>query len=155
MFGGDAESLITRFDTDEDGSLSEEEVPEHFWEKLFELGVDADADGLVTLTEVETAITTARQDAFDSKDTDGDGLLTEAEVSERFWGKVSDADTDADDAISFDELEAFFAERSAQREEFTADSFGHRHRSTDEVFASIGRGVNALRASNQRFGRRR
>ncbi|WP_044301012.1 matrixin family metalloprotease [Rhodopirellula sallentina] len=160
LFRGDAESLITRFDTDEDGSLSEEEVPERVWEKLSELGVDADADGLVTLTEVETAIATARQDAFDSKDSDSDGVLTEDEVSERFWGKISDADTDADDAVSFDELDAFFAERSAQREEFAGESFGHRHRTTDEVFASIGRGVNALRASTQRastqrFGRRR
>ncbi len=154
LFGGDAESLITRFDTDDDGSLTEEEVSDRVWAKLTDLSVDADADGIVTLAELETAIDTARQEAFDTKDVNADGVLSEDEVSERFWNKISDADTDSVEGVSLDELDAFYSEQAAERVD-SAGEFRHRHRVADEVFASIGRAQSSSRATAFRFGRGR
>ncbi|MBB3208863.1 hypothetical protein FHS27_004697 [Rhodopirellula rubra] len=154
LFGGDAESLITRFDTDDDGSLTEEEVSDRVWAKLTAVGVDSDADGIVTLVELETAIDTARQEAFDTKDVNADGLLSEDEVSERFWSKISDADTDSVEGVSLDELDAFYTEQAAERVD-SAGEFRHRHRIADEVFASIGRAQSSSRATAFRFGRGR
>ncbi|EMI44297.1 Peptidase M10A and M12B, matrixin and adamalysin domain protein [Rhodopirellula sp. SWK7] len=154
LFGGDAESLITRFDTDDDGSLTEEEVSDRVWAKLTDLSVDTDADGIVTLAELETAIDTARQEAFDTKDVNADGVLSEDEVSERFWNKISDADTDSVEGVSLDELDAFYSEQAAERVD-SAGEFRHRHRVADEVFASIGRAQSSSRATAFRFGRGR
>lgn len=154
LFGGDAESLITRFDTDDDGSLTEEEVSDRVWAKLTDVGVDADADGIVSLAELETAIDTARQEAFDTKDVNADGLLSEDEVSERIWSKISDADTDSVEGVSLDELDAFYSEQAAERVD-SAGEFRHRHRIADEVFASIGRAQSSSRATAFRFGRGR
>ncbi|QEF96399.1 Matrixin [Stieleria maiorica] len=144
-FGKDAETLITRFDTDDDAALSQDEVPERLWDKFVDIEADTDADGLVTLAELETALTAARQEAFDERDTDADGLLTESEVSERFWMRISAADVDEDGGVSFEELEALREQRLADRADDDADRFRRqrhppRHvRRVDRVFAMFGR----------------
>ncbi|QDS96043.1 Matrixin [Roseimaritima multifibrata] len=135
-----AEMLITRFDTDDDAALSEAEVSERLWTRLNELDIDADGDGLVTASELETAATAARQEAFDGQDADGDGQLTESELSERFWEKISDADSDLDGGVSFDELDAFFVTQQDQFAETGGRSHHLRHQHlSDAVFALIGR----------------
>ncbi|MGB7324311.1 MAG: matrixin family metalloprotease [Rubripirellula sp.] len=143
-FGGDAEALVTRLDANDDASLSEDEVSSRLWAKLTELNVDADADGLVTVTELEAAADAAKQEAFTARDTDADGLLTESEVSDRFWSKISAADSDADGGVSLDELDAFLSSNESTEVESSGRSHGHRgshhgSSSRDSVFASIGR----------------
>lgn len=149
LFGKDAESLIARFDADADSALSESEVSERLWAKLTDLEVDTDADGLVTLSEIETAITEIRQDAFNEKDVDDDGLLVESEVSTRLWTKISPADTDADGGVSFNELDGFVPDRPTERMERGGRRHHHHsheevpgdesNEASDQVFAAIGR----------------
>ncbi|MCM2368999.1 matrixin family metalloprotease [Aporhodopirellula aestuarii] len=161
VFRGDAESLVTRFDADGDASLSEDEVSSRLWEKLSELGGDADSDGLITLAELETAIETARQAAFDERDTNDDGVWSEDEVSERFWSKIAEADIDSVAGVSLDELDTFFAEQAAEREGSQGGLRHRHHHASDEIFAAIGRApsVGQLTANRQsrssRLGRGR
>ncbi|TWU48354.1 matrixin family metalloprotease [Rubripirellula reticaptiva] len=143
-FGGDAEALVTRLDTNDDASLSEDEVSRRLWAKLTELNVDADADGLVTVAELDAAVAAAKLEAFTAQDADADGLLTESEVSDRFWSKVSAADVDADGGVSFEELDTFLTENQSTEVGASGRSHG-RHPShhdlspRESVFASIGR----------------
>lgn len=58
-FGKDAESLIARFDANDDAAVSEDEVSDRLWAKFLDAEVDADADGLVTFAELETDIANA------------------------------------------------------------------------------------------------
>ncbi|QDT12612.1 matrixin family metalloprotease [Planctomycetes bacterium K23_9] len=117
LSGRSAETLVTRFDTNEDGALSEDEVPERLWAKFADSEIDADGDGLISLTEIEMLATAARQESFDNKDADGDGFIVESEVSARAWSKISAADVDDDEAVSFDELESFKAQQQADESE--------------------------------------
>ncbi|WP_404306808.1 matrixin family metalloprotease [Neorhodopirellula lusitana] len=144
LFRNDAESLVTRLDTNDDAALAEDEVSERLWAKLLELEVDTDADGLVSIAELEAAALAARQAAFDAKDADADGLLVETEVNERFWDKIAEADTDVDGGVSFTELDTFLAEQDfggnrSGRSRFRGRSHHDHQQSADEVFASMGR----------------
>ncbi|TWU48523.1 Matrixin [Rubripirellula tenax] len=137
LFGKNAESLISRFDTDGDGALSQSEVPTQLLDKLTELEVDSDADGLITLDEWNVAMELARQEAFAAKDSDGDGLLAEAEVTSRFWANFSAADIDGDGGISFGELDVFVEERETE----LTGTREHRHvrrSSNEEIFSQLG-----------------
>lgn len=136
LSGKDAESLISRFDTNDDGFLSEDEVPERLGAKLTDLEVDGDADGLVTLAKLNAVITAARQEAFDQMDTDGDDFLIETEVSERFWTKISGADEDADGRVSFNEFDTFLAEQSTEL--LGTRGRSHHHQSVGQAFAQLG-----------------
>ncbi len=140
LFGGDAEAFVSRFDTNDDASISEDEVSERLWSKLTDLEGDSDADGLVTIAELDALIASARQAAFDANDSDGDGLLTEDEVGERRWSKISGADANEDGGVSLDELDTFIEEEGLGRSDFQRRSHRHAHRASDAVFASIGRG---------------
>ncbi len=136
LFGNDPESFITRLDTDEEGSLSEDEVSERLWTQLIDKGIDTDADGLVTLAELETAIAAARDEVFNSNDADGDGLISESEVSTRYWAKVSAADVDRDRGVSRDECDGYVSEPV----DWELPSRPHRpHHVADAVFGAIGR----------------
>ncbi|TWT92785.1 matrixin family metalloprotease [Stieleria varia] len=140
LFGADAEAIITRFDADADGAISEDEVSMRLWEKLTTREADADGDALVSLDELQSAITAAQQEAFNSLDADDDGLLVETEVSTRRWNKISAADTDADGGVSLEELSALAATQPVQSPEIG----GHPHRHAelaDAVFNAIGRGL--------------
>ncbi|TWU30851.1 Matrixin [Novipirellula artificiosorum] len=156
-FGRKVEQVFDRFDASGDGSLSEDELPSKLWEKLNAEGVDANEDGLITLEEIDAAMLAAREAKFTELDVDENGLLSEDEVSERFWTKLSDADTDADGSVSLDETIQWIAERETEteteRDTMTSDTgerFGearhHRQQGTDVVFAQIGRGFAAGRS---------
>ncbi len=137
LFNKSAEGLVSRFDSNGDGSLAEDELPARVWATIVDRNVDADSDGIVTLTEIQEAIDAARQEAFAAKDTDADGLLTEAEVNARFWTKVSGADTDADGGVSFSELETYLETLESPLVENTQQG----QRVHDEVFSEIGKNL--------------
>jgi len=127
--------LLDRFDDNADEILEEEEVPARLWKKLIDQGVDANEDGSISLEELDTAVTTARTKVFNDKDTDANGLLSESEVSKRFWTKLSAADTNADSSISFKEFDVWLDESAT-----TIPSPGHEHHShpADTIFANFG-----------------
>ncbi len=107
-----ADTLMTRYDADSSGTLTDSEVPDRLWQLLEDSSTDTDADGAVSTAELQTAITAARQDRFDAKDSDSDGQLTETEVGSRIWNKLSIADTDSSDGVSFEEFNAWISENS-------------------------------------------
>ncbi len=138
LFGGETEVFVARFDADEDGALSEAEVSERLWEKLMTLEADGDGDGLVTLAEIDSALLALQLEAFNEKDSDGDGELSETEIGERPWQKISAADVDEDGGVSFDELLEFRDQLASDGEQFVR--LGHRHHvPSDAFFASLGR----------------
>lgn len=143
LFAKDAESIIERFDANEDDVITEEEVSERLWNKLTEREVDADLDGSITLAELEAGITTARAEKFARKDTDSDGLLVESEVRPRLWQKLADSDTDSDGAISLDEYLSFLENRemgeTPAETANTESPVQQFQRSRDAVFAAMGR----------------
>ncbi|MDV6030775.1 MAG: matrixin family metalloprotease [Phycisphaera sp. RhM] len=135
LFAGQTEVFVARFDADKDGALSEAEVSQRLWEKLTTL--DADSDGLVTLAEIDSSLLALQLEAFEEKDSDGDGLLTETELGERPWQKISAADLDDDGGVSFDELQAF-RNLGSESDEFSRPRHRH-HVPSDAFFASLGR----------------
>ena len=140
IIGADPEAFVTRFDTNDDAALSESEVSDQLWAKFTDLAVDADANGLVTADELNSVIAAAHQEAFDKKDSDGDGLITESEVGDRYWSKISAADTDSDGGVSFAELSTFRPEQSTNADDDSKHDGRDRSRASDAFFASIGRG---------------
>lgn len=133
------EKLFTKFDQDESGSLTEQELPTGIWDRLVERNVDANEDGEITREEIQLFLDQQVADHFDRGDENEDGRLTEDEVSNRLWGKIAAADTDQDQAISLEELQAWRAERVAE----AGQSDGNRidRRVADHVFFQIGRRV--------------
>ncbi|MCC9656228.1 matrixin family metalloprotease [Rhodopirellula sp. JC737] len=149
IFRGDAESLLERLDDNDDGSLTEDETPEHLWNKLIEADADLDADGVLTTTELAETFLGFRQEKFDRHDADGDGLINESEVRDRIWAKISEADADEDGGVSFEELEAFRQERLAT-EDTSTDTIAATFQRIDSVFASMGRPTNRGQAPRLR-----
>ncbi len=141
LLGPTAEQLVTRFDTDGDGNLIEDEVPARLWEKFTEQGIDADSDGLITLAELEAEKEAARAAFFAEKDLDSDGLLVETELNAHLWTKLSLADTDADSAVSLAEFDSWIVEQQTnQPERGIRNGLGHGHHRerVDAAFAQFG-----------------
>ncbi len=113
------DSLFERLDDNTDELLTEDEVPSRLWAHWVDEGIDTDADAAISVDELTAAVRAKQQAKFDALDDDGDGLLTESELTARQWRKLIDAeaDTDADGGISLDELLAF---------QTTASGFGGR-----------------------------
>ena len=120
-----ADTLMTRYDADSSGTLTESEVPDRLWQLLVDSSTDADADSAVSTSELQTAITAARQDMFDAKDSDSDGQLTETEVGSRVWNKLSSADADSSDGVSFAEFDTWISENSGNNT--LPGGHGHGH----------------------------
>ncbi|WP_417729952.1 matrixin family metalloprotease [Rosistilla oblonga] len=144
LTGPTAEDLLARLDTNEDGELTEEDVSSRLWDRLVDAEIDADGDAVITLAEVEAALATAREDFFSALDANEDGLLTADEVSDRFWEKVSDADSDADEAVSLDELSTWLDDGNSLRSRGGHHSHRGFHHRVDAAFSLLGR------ASSQR-----
>lgn len=101
------DSLFQNFDENEDGALTEDEVPGFVWRHLSREGVDTNNDASVTLDEIHAALQAKKMERFDQADEDGDGRLTESELTTRRWQRIRNADADGDQGVSFEELEVF------------------------------------------------
>ncbi len=100
----------------EDGLLGEDEVPEQLWSRIAD--ADTDGDGLISSDELTTKLEAVREERLTAKidrlfeaDEDGNGL-TENEVSERKWRRLSQADADGDGTVTQDELRSYIEEKS-------------------------------------------
>ncbi|MEL7267084.1 MAG: dockerin type I domain-containing protein, partial [Planctomycetota bacterium] len=102
----DVDQLFSSADANNDGVLTADEVNRRFLFAAGRLISDNDGDGTISLEEATAALTRARRIAFDLRDTDGDGAITQAEVRDRVWAKLSDADMNDDAAVSFEEFTA-------------------------------------------------
>ncbi len=111
--GGDR---LKEMDKNGDGNLSKDEVPERAWEYMSR--ADKNGDDVLSKEELEGMRAAAggrdgrpggdagAGDMFANLDKDKDGKLTEAEVPEQLWARLSKADKDADGAVSKAEMDA-------------------------------------------------
>jgi len=114
--GGGHGERLKEMDKNGDGNLSKDEVPERAWEFLSR--ADKNGDDVLSKEELEgmRAAGGGRGgrpgggagggDMFANLDKDKDGKLTETEVPEQLWARLSKADKDADGAVSKAEMEA-------------------------------------------------
>lgn len=112
------EALFDRFDKDDDGKLTADELPERIAERMLE-HADADGDGAVTLEELQAARPErpggpggprggrlTPEALIEKFDENGSTELTENEVPERLWERLSKADANGNGAVTLEELEA-------------------------------------------------
>ncbi len=106
----DRGDIFERFDENEDGLLTEDEVDDKLWNKIAK--ADANQDGLVSVDELKELREQwksenerpGRGDIFERFDENEDGLLTEDEVDDKLWNKIAKADANDDGVVSVDEL---------------------------------------------------
>lgn len=120
------EAAIEVIDDDAAGDLDRDEVSEELWEEIASAATDDDnslsSDELVTLVaaldaERQAAIIADKVDSvFARYDADEDGSIIESEVSERHWNSLSEADADANEAVSQEELTSYVTEQVAAGE---------------------------------------
>ncbi len=106
----DVDSLFDRADTNDDGSLTEDEVPSAIWEFL--VNADADESGGITLEELDAYQQQAKERVFAELDANSDGGLTRDEVPSRLWARLSKADADDDGSVTLEEIEAYKAAKT-------------------------------------------
>jgi Ca2+-binding EF-hand superfamily protein len=99
-------SLFEDFDKDNNG-LTEQELPEFLWNIMLRNNVDTDRDGVVSRSEVDTAIDRGAMRVFDQFDDNADGQLTQTELPDRIWERVVRADKNEDGGVSFAELRSY------------------------------------------------
>ncbi len=124
--GRAVEHLFTILDTNEDGALTTDEIPESLMRVLEP--IDSNGDGMITLQELITYRDSLPSRAFTRLDDNGDGLIMQDEVNEMLWTMLVDSDTDGDSAISpqeFPETRSF-RHRGGQFGGFRAVRFGER-----------------------------
>lgn len=106
--------LFERFDADEDGTLTQDEVNQVRAEQLATF--DADGDGSLSLEEYEAlwleAMRERMVDRFQAHDDDGDGVVTGDEFGERTNRLVQRFDRDGDGTITLDEMQRRGRDRS-------------------------------------------
>jgi Ca2+-binding EF-hand superfamily protein len=107
--GGD--DALDRFDEDGDGLLMEDELPEELWERIS--AADTDGDGAISAEELDAykPAPPSPADRFARLDEDENEVLTEDELPERLWDRLSSADTDGDGGITLEELTSFTPDR--------------------------------------------
>ena len=123
------EVLFEQFDDNDDAALGEDELPGFIWRYMVDEGVDADANGLITQSEVDSALESKRMDRFDRLDENGDGVIDSEEISPFAWERIRDADVDDDGGVSFMELEAYRGLSTFER----LDDNGDQQITQDEV----------------------
>ena len=103
---------FSRLDANSDGEITEGEVVEDAWERI--VAADADASGDVTHDELKAA-RSAEKDAqrptnnegpFARLDANEDGVLTQSEVSNHTWNRISQADRNENGEVTLHELQA-------------------------------------------------
>ena len=98
------ETLIERYDANEDGVLQLTELPERKRERM--AAADTDQDGTLSVAELQTFIDARVAEKFAKKDENGDGFIVESEVGEHKWERFVKADTNGDAKISLEEFQA-------------------------------------------------
>ena len=101
------DSLFENFDDNGDGGLTKDEIPDFMWRYLTREGVDSNGDNAITLAEIDQALENQRLELFNEVDENGDGVWTESEIPRIVWRRIENADTNDDQAISFEEIETF------------------------------------------------
>ncbi len=100
-----ARIMFQLFDTDRDGLLTADQVPENAW--FFLSAADANGDGGVTSEEVVRLWVVRIFTIFDDN---GDQALTAEETPEPMWDRLSVADADGDGIVTGQEIiQAFLA----------------------------------------------
>jgi Ca2+-binding EF-hand superfamily protein len=109
---GDAKAMFERSDANQDGKLTQDEVPERLW--AFISKADADKDGAVTPEEMAVAAKNRPEtpnpagdkggQMFERLDKNTDGKISEAEAPAEVWARLSKADADKDGAVSKEEM---------------------------------------------------
>jgi len=132
------QSLHERFDANGDGLLTAQELPEGLRERIMK--ADTNGDGGVSKEELEKAREATRGEArqgggpgrgagggpgrgaggdpgqmFQHLDTNGDGVLTAAELPERFRDRMMQADANHDGKLTREELDQAHAARERER----------------------------------------
>ena len=93
------EGLLEKLDADDNGVLERAEIPR------FLEGADTNQDGRVTLEELRAHRENMRARHFARMDSNGDGSITQTEVGERRWKRLSAADADRNGSITRAELD--------------------------------------------------
>ena len=104
--------MVEKFDTDGDGSITQEEVEAYKAERFAE--ADANDDGSLTMEEIENFREAERarmmeqhkQRMFDRQDEDGDGTISLDEFDQGSGKIFERVDADDDGVITEDEIEA-------------------------------------------------
>ena len=113
--------IFDRVDENGDGVISQDEVPEGVWDHLVEF--TGDENGEITPEEVTAAIEDRFEEAadkwrnhhhhprlnrlFNRVDANEDEFISEDEVPQRLWERLSQADANEDGQVSMEELHAF------------------------------------------------
>ena len=111
------EQVFQQLDQNGDNSLTQDEVSPPIWMRISTS--DGNQDGRVTLPELlstraereDDVRRPGGSDAFAKLDANEDGQLTEDEVTEQAWAKISSADANGDGAVTVAELDAQRADR--------------------------------------------
>jgi Ca2+-binding EF-hand superfamily protein len=103
--GRAVERLFTILDTNENGSLTSDEIPASLMEAL--APIDANMDGELTLEEIQDSRPNRTLRGFAFLDDNSDGFLTEDEVNADIWARLSPADASGDGAVSEEELATY------------------------------------------------
>lgn len=100
------EAILEQYDTNEDGSLTEDEALAARTAQLTEH--DADGDGALTIAEYEAlwlqAMRERMVDRFQQHDDDGDGAVTVAEFTEELSRMLRRADRNGDGMINSEDM---------------------------------------------------
>ena len=112
------DSLFAENDTNEDNVLTEDEVSERLWARISDADTDGDGVSTEDLLARDAARRQARFDAsFDRLDANDDETITQDEVPERVWNRISEADGDDEgEAVSAQELMDYLAAQRAERQ---------------------------------------
>ena len=110
--GFDPEAIFAERDKDGDSKLTGDEISERMRENLER--IDTDQDGSITLEEFRSGFGRGRRGGqgfdpaqfFSRQDENGDGKLTDEEIDDRMRENLADIDTDGDEAITLEEMEA-------------------------------------------------
>lgn len=109
--------MMETFDTDGDGSLTQDEVDAARAAQLAEF--DTDGDGSLSLDEYQglwlSVMRERMVDQFQSHDDDGDGIVTAEEFGERFDGIVARADRNGDGVLNADDMRRAEGRRDGRR----------------------------------------
>jgi Ca2+-binding EF-hand superfamily protein len=109
------DKLFERLDTNKDGKLTKDELPERPADRIMK--ADADGDGAVTKEELQAARDKMggqmADKLFERFDANKDGKLTRDELPEKLADRIMKADADGDGAVTKEEIRQAICARFA------------------------------------------